>query len=254
MDSAGKRPRRLRAKYTPRTNLAICTRGISLLRRACVSVLALTDRGAAGNRPALSGVVPPLRRRDNIRGDERRKNGGERWHGTALSRCRSCPMSREEYRIYRTMQKLMVKVQDEARAIKQLMHGELPKLEKQLAETTGLFRGKERKALQEKISGVQQEIDRRMDLLPGILKEDGYPDVQAFKRTYDDATALVEQYNRDLAAWERQVHGGQQPQQKPPEKESIRKKLRDMEAEAKRRNDARRQQTRPRSHDYDRGR
>ena len=34
---------------------------------------------------------------------------------------------------YRTMQKLMVKVQDEARAIKQLMHGELPKLEKQLA-------------------------------------------------------------------------------------------------------------------------
>ena len=91
-------------------------------------------------------------------------------------------------------------------------------MEKQLAETTGLFRGKERKALQEKISGVQQEIDRRMDLLPGILKEDGYPDVQAFKRTYDDATALVEQYNRDLAAWERQVHGGQQPQQKPPER------------------------------------
>jgi hypothetical protein len=155
---------------------------------------------------------------------------------------------------YCKMQKLMVKVQDEARAIKQLMHGELPKLEKQLAETTGLFKGKERKALQEKIAGVQQEIDRRMDKLPGILKEDGYPDVQVFKRTYDAATALVEQYNRDLDAWERQVNGEKQPQQKPPEKESIRKKLRDMEAEAKRRNDARRQQTRPRSHDYDRGR
>ena len=36
MDTAEKRPRRLRAKYTPRTNLAICTRGISLLRRACI--------------------------------------------------------------------------------------------------------------------------------------------------------------------------------------------------------------------------
>ena len=68
MDTAEKRPRRLRAKYTPRTNLAICTRGISLLRRACVSVPASEDRGAAGNRPALSGVGPPLRRRDNIRG------------------------------------------------------------------------------------------------------------------------------------------------------------------------------------------
>ena len=100
----------------------------------------------------------------------------------------------------------------------------------------------------------EEKIDRRMDRLPGILKADGYPDVQAFKRLYDEATILGEQYNRDLAAWERQVHGEPQPQQAPPEKESIRKKLRDMEAEAKRRNDARWQQTRPRSHDYDRGR
>ena len=58
----------------------------------------------------------------------------------------------------------------------------------------------------------------------------------------------------DLAEWERQVNGEKQPQQKPPEKESFRKKLRDMEAEAKRRNDARRQEPRHRSHDYDRGR
>lgn len=155
---------------------------------------------------------------------------------------------------YRKMQKLMVKVQDEARKVKQLMHGELPKLEKQLAETTGLFKGKERKALQEKIASVKQEIDHRLDRLPGILKEDGYPDVQAFKRLYDNATTLVEQYNRDLAAWEQQVHGEKQPQQTPPEKESIRKKLRDMEAEAKRRNTERRQEPRHRSYDYGRGR
>ena len=152
------------------------------------------------------------------------------------------------------MQKLMVKVQDEARAIKQLMHGELPKLEKQLAETTGLFKGKERKALSEKITKTQQEIDRRMDRLPGMLKEYGYPDVQAFKRLYDNATALVEQYNRDLATWEQQVSGKDKPKQKPPEKESIRKKLREMDAEDKRRNAQRRQEPRPRSYDYDRGR
>ena len=145
---------------------------------------------------------------------------------------------------YRKMQKMMVKVQDEARKIKQLMHVELPKLEKQLAETTGLFKGKERKALSERIDSMKQEIDHRMDQLPGILKEDGYPDVQVFKRTYDAATALVEQYNHDLVAWERQqqVKGKEKPTQAPPEKESIRKKLRDMEAEAKRQNDARRQE------------
>ena len=92
-----------------------------------------------------------------------------------------------------------------------------------------MFKGKERKALSEQIDRIKQEIDRRMDRPPGILKEDGYPDVQAFKRTYDAATALVEQYNRNLDAWERQVNGERQPQQAPPEKESIRKKLRDME-------------------------
>ena len=100
---------------------------------------------------------------------------------------------------------------------------------------------------------MQREIERRKDKIPGILKEDGYLDAQAFMRTYNKATELVEQYNRDLAAWEQQVHGEQQPQQAQPEKESIRKKLRNMEAEVKRWNDARRQQTRPRSHDYDRG-
>ena len=157
---------------------------------------------------------------------------------------------------YRTMQKLMNKVQDEAREIKHLKEVVKPKLEKQLSEITGLFKGRERKALQEKIAGIQQEIDRRLDRIPGILKDDGYPDAQAFVKMYNKATELVEQYNRDLAAWEQQVNGKRKtkPQQKPPERESIRKKLRDLEVEAKRRNDARRQEPRPRGHDYDRGR
>lgn len=122
------------------------------------------------------------------------------------------------------------------------MRGELPKLEKQLAETIGLFKSKERKALPEQIDRMKQEIDRRMERLPGILKEHGYPNVQAFKRLYDNATILMEQYNRDLAAWDRQVNGEEKPQQKPSEKKGIRKKLRDLEAEAKRRNAARQQE------------
>ena len=152
---------------------------------------------------------------------------------------------------YRTMQKLMVKVQDEARLIKRLKDVEKPKLEKQLSEITGLFKGKERKALTEKIEQMQKEIDRRLQKIPDILKEDGYPDVQAFKRLYDNATILVEKYNRDLVAWERQVNG-EKSKQKTPEKESIRKKLRDMEAEAKRRNAQLRQKPKNRSCDMER--
>ena len=52
MDAATKRPRRLRAKYTPRTNLAICTPGISLLRRACID---------------CSGFLPHIRYREKCR-------------------------------------------------------------------------------------------------------------------------------------------------------------------------------------------
>jgi len=62
--------------------------------------------------------------------------------------------------------------------------------------------------------------------LSGILKEDGYPDVQAFKRLFDNATTLVEQYNHDLAAWEQEVNrkGKASPQQsKPPSSPNIEK-------------------------------
>lgn len=128
---------------------------------------------------------------------------------------------------YERMQELMEKARDEARAITRLRDIEKPKLEKQLSELNGLFKGKERKALTEKIARMQREIDDRLDRIPGILKDDGYPDVQAFKRIYDKATALAEQYNRNLAAWEWQIYSKKMPKrEKLPEKESIQKKLR----------------------------
>lgn len=47
------RPRRLRAKYTPRTNLTVRTPGISLLRRACIE---------------CSGSLPHIRYREKCCG------------------------------------------------------------------------------------------------------------------------------------------------------------------------------------------
>ena len=68
--------------------------------------------------------------------------------------------------------------------------------------------------------------------------------------TYRKAEAVVEQYNRDLAAWERQVREKQKPAQKkqkpaqkeqakPPERESILKRLRQLQVEGKQRNQPR---------------
>ena len=139
---------------------------------------------------------------------------------------------------FRHMQNLMIKAQDKAKEIRHLQDTVLPKL-----KTKGIFKGKERKALTEQIQRTEKEIAENLDKLPDVLKEDGYPDVQAFMATYRKAEAVVEQYNRDLAAWERQVREKQKPAQKeqakPPERESLLKRLRQLQAEGKQSNQPR---------------
>ena len=144
---------------------------------------------------------------------------------------------------FRTMQKLMIKAQDKAKEIRHLQDTVLPKLKQQLADTKRIFKGKERKALTEQIQRTEKEIAEKLDKLPDVLKEDGYPDVQAYMATYRKAEAVVEQFNRDLAAWEQQVREKQKPakkeQAKPPERESVLKRLRQLQAEGKQRNQPR---------------
>lgn len=133
---------------------------------------------------------------------------------------------------FRTMRDLMLRVQDEARAIRNLQDSVLPKLKTQISEIKGVFKGKERKALNEQIKQTEQEISKRLDKLPGILKEDGYPDGQAFMATYREAEAVVEQYNRSLAEWERQVKEKRRLQ-KPPERESVRNRLKQLQEQGR---------------------
>lgn len=143
-----------------------------------------------------------------------------------------------------TMRDLMIRVQDEARAIR-ILQEKVPKLKEQLSETKGIFKGKERKALAEQIQQTEKEISERLDKLPDILREDGYPDVQAFMATYREAEAVVEQYNRSLAEWERQVKEKRRPP-KPPERESVRNRLRQLQEQG------RQQRTRKKSQDRER--
>ena len=90
-----------------------------------------------------------------------------------------------------------------------------------LTETKGIFKGKERKALEIQIQQTEREIADKLDKIPDTLKADGYPDVQVFMATYRKAEPVVDQYNRDLVKWERQVNEKEKPN-RPPEKESVR--------------------------------
>lgn len=87
----------------------------------------------------------------------------------------------------------------------------------------------------EQIRQTETEISERLDKLPDFLKEDGYPDVQAFMQTYREAEAVVEQYNRDLIKWERQVKEKSRPQ-KPTKRESVRNRLRQLQAQGRQNN------------------
>ena len=133
---------------------------------------------------------------------------------------------------FRAMQKLMIRVQDRAREIRSLQE-EVPKLKTQLAETKGIFKGRERKELETKIQRTEEKISAMLEELPEILKEDGYPDVQVFMRTFREMESVVEQYNRDLAEWEYQVSrkptATAKEQHRPPEKQSVLKHLREIQ-------------------------
>ena len=107
-----------------------------------------------------------------------------------------------------SMQTIMVKVQKQAKAIKKIQEVTLPNLRQQLAQTTGIFKGKESKALEKQIQQTETELNEKLDKIPEILKDDGYPDVQAFMKTYRKAEAIVTQYNQDLAEWEQAVKSG----------------------------------------------
>ena len=97
----------------------------------------------------------------------------------------------------------------------------------------GIFKGKERKILSEQIQQTEKEIAEKLDVLPDILKEDGYPDVQAFVSTFREMESVVEQYNRDLAEWERQTSrkptAAAKEQRRPPERQSVLKHLHEIQ-------------------------
>ena len=137
---------------------------------------------------------------------------------------------------FRAMRGLMIKVRDEAKGIRYLQEDVLPDLKQQLAAATGIFRGKERKGIAGQIQRTEQEIDHRLDALPTIVQAEGYPDVQTFTATYRKAEAIVSQYNRELAEWDRKVQERRQPvkMEPPPEPRSVRERLRRLQDEGKR--------------------
>ena len=131
---------------------------------------------------------------------------------------------------FRAMQNLMAQIRWRARVAKEIQEVEIPKLKAKLAETKGLFKGKERKAIEARITEAEHQARALKDEIFDLVRQEGYPDGQAFLTAYNKAERIVRQYKRDMAEWERRAGS----QAEKPQRKSVLAELRRLETEVKR--------------------
>lgn len=80
---------------------------------------------------------------------------------------------------------------------------QLGSLEKELANTKGVFKGKQRKELQEQIEQLQTQIENMKRYLPSIVQGYGYKNVKEFLAEYKASKAEYGDYRKAVAEWEK---------------------------------------------------
>ena len=131
---------------------------------------------------------------------------------------------------FTAMRNLMAQLRRRARVAKEIQEVRIPQLKAQLSETKGLFKGKERKAIQAEITEAEKEARSLKDEINELVTQAGYPDGQAFLTAYNNAESIVQRYQLDMAAWKQRSEGA--PAEKPQRK-SVLEELRRLEAEVK---------------------
>lgn len=105
---------------------------------------------------------------------------------------------------------------------------ELLSLEKTLDKTKGFFKGKQRKALQEQIDQLKQQIGNMKRYLSNIVQGYGYQTVQEFQNKYTASKAEYGKYQKEIAVWEAKTG-------RKAESNSLISKLKQKQQEAKER-------------------
>lgn len=128
---------------------------------------------------------------------------------------------------FRQMQTVKEKLDKQISLIRHIEYVELPKLEENLQDIKGLFKGKEKKAAQDKIDQCKKRLSGQKDQLKKIVRESGYVTVKSFMENYDRAYGIVAEYQRELRQWEQQTVNGKKEmkQEAVRQKESVRAKL-----------------------------
>ena len=142
------------------------------------------------------------------------------------------PVPKIDLQEWKDMQKVMEKLQKQSQEIKRIQQ-EIHSLKKQLSETRGFFKGKERKSLEGKIEQAEKLEKRTHTNMAQIVKEVGYPDVQSFAKVYHKSEKLVQEYNEDLKAWKDQTEQKKEELLVQPKKASVLEKLHHYQQEGR---------------------
>ena len=100
------------------------------------------------------------------------------------------PVPKIDLQEWNDMRKLMEKLQKQSQEVKRIQQ-EIQLLKKQLSETRGFFKGKERKSLERKIEQEEKSEKRMHTNMAQTAKEAGYPDVQSFAKVYHKSEKLI---------------------------------------------------------------
>ena len=114
---------------------------------------------------------------------------------------------------FKKMETLNLKLHRQVEEIQKLENVELPKLEKELRNIKGFFKGKQKRLLQQEIENCKKNIDVGKENLQKIVQEQGYKDVEIFLKVYSESKKIIEQWKKE----------------KYMKKESIIKKLKELE-------------------------
>ena len=123
---------------------------------------------------------------------------------------------------FKQMENLKYRLDNQLKAIRQAESAELPRLEKELQNITGFFKGKEKREAQTKIDNCKKRIVKMKDQLKQIVKESGYSTVKEFLKNYNKAYEIVAEYKEELRLWK--LKTGKE-QSKQEQRESVLERL-----------------------------
>ena len=96
------------------------------------------------------------------------------------------------------MENLKSKLDQKLRVIRQAEQVELPRLEKDLKDITGFFKGKEKKEAQNKIDQCKERIRKQKDELHILVKKSGY---QTFRNLWMDTAQRIRSWSNIRKNW-----------------------------------------------------